>query len=348
MWPGLECRVGWPRRVATTRRVAFFFVVLAIAAVPVVGVTQTKPLHLASTPWPPFTNAPGQARFALDLVHKALERIGIAADTTIVEEGTLTPALLDGRFDGSAALWRDEERDRRLVYSQPYLQNRLLLVGRRGSDVSATALAGLSGKRIALVNGFSYGEVVKNTIGPTYVPSSSEEESLQKVLAGDADYALMDELVVQYLVRNHPEEVKARLALGSVPLLVRPLHFAVRRDVADAQSIVDRFDVEVRKMIADRSYHHLLQLEWIDADVDGDGRIESVPASDQAGQTPPDRRYELMTTTAPVSQPASNRRFYIGGQVYDGWSNVPSRYKVGDPTRTPWGSTVAPVFSFRW
>ena len=40
-----------------------------------------------------------------------------------------------------------------LIYSQPYLENRLILVGRQGSDVSATSLASgspwLPGMRMA-------------------------------------------------------------------------------------------------------------------------------------------------------------------------------------------------------
>jgi polar amino acid transport system substrate-binding protein len=348
MWRGLEQGIGWAHRLLSARRVVILLAVMAIGAAPLRGTAQTKQLHLASTPWSPFTNPPGQPRFAIDLVHAALGRVGITADTTIVEEGTLTPALVAGKFDGSAALWKDDERVMSLVYSQPYLQNRLVLVGRRGSDVSATALDRLVGKRIAIVAGYSYGDAVMNSKGPTYVPASTVEESLQKVLSGDADYTLMDELVVQYLFRNHPEEVKTRLAVGSVPLLVRSLHFAVRRDLTDARSIVDRFNAELRRMIADRSYHRLLQVEWIEADVDGDGRTESVPASDQAGRNPPDYRYELITAPAPVTQPASNRRFYVGGQVYDSWANVPDQYKIGTTTKTPWGGTVIPAFSFKW
>ena len=68
-----------------------------------------------------------------------------------MDESRLTPSLLSGEFDGSAALWKDTERERALIYSEPYLENRLILVGRQGSDVSATTLAGLASKRIALV-----------------------------------------------------------------------------------------------------------------------------------------------------------------------------------------------------
>lgn len=323
---------------------------LATGATAQTAQTTTKPaaLHLGSTPWSPFTNASGKPRYAIDLVEAALRRLGISSETAIVPEGALTAALLEGRFDGSPALWRDPEREAKLVYSKPYLENRLVLVARRGDDVSAPALPALAGKRIALVDGYAYGDALQVPRGPTYVAASTVEQSLEKVLAGDADYVLMDELVVQYLLTNYPEEVKTRLAIGTEPLLVRTLHFALRRSVIGAESIVARFDAEMTKMIADRSYQLLLRVGWMEADVDGDGRTELVPASDQAGETPPARRYELVTVTASKPQPEAPKRFFLGGQVYEGWTNVPEKYKVMDTNRTPWGSQVAPIFSFEW
>jgi hypothetical protein len=214
--------------------------------------------------------------------------------------------------------------------------------------VSAPALPALAGKRIALVDGYAYGDALQVPRGPTYVPAGTVEESLEKVLSGEADYVLMDALVVEYLLAHNPEEVKTRLAIGTEPLLVRTLHFALRRSVPAAESIVARFDAEITKMIADRSYHLLLRVGWMEADVDGDGRTELVPASDRAGQDPPVRRYEHVTVTTPATKPEGPKRFFLGGQVYEGWTNVPDRYKVMDANRTPWGSQVAPVFSFKW
>ena len=311
--------------------------------------TTSKPaaLHLGSTPWSPFTNAPDKPRYAIDLVEAALKRLGISAETAIVPEGTLTSALLEGKFDGSPALWRDPERESKLVYSKPYLENRLVLVARKGDDVSAPALPALAGKRIALVDGYAYGDALKVPRGPTYVAASTVEQSLEKVLAGEADYALMDELVVQYLLTNYPNEVKTRLAIGTEPLLVRTLHFALRRNVIGAESIVARFDAEITKMVADHSYQLLLKLGWVEADIDGDGRTELVPASDQAGG-PPVRRYEAVTVTANKPKPDAPKRFFLGGQVYEGWTNVPEKYKVMDGLKTPQGSQIAPVFSFKW
>ena len=329
---------------------AWLGAVVIVVATPA-AVQQKQMLHLVSTVWPPFTNAAGQPRLAVDLVHEGLRRVGVDAETTMVDDGALTPSVLTGKFDGSAALWRDAERERRLIYSQLYLQNRLVLVGRKGSDVSATTLAQVApGKRIALVEGFAYGDVLAAMKGPAYVPSRSVEDSLRKVLDGDADYTLMEELVIEYLTRDYPKESSDRLAIGATALLTRSLHFAVRREVPNAQQIVDRFNAELTKMVADRTYHRLLQIPWIEADVDGDGRTETVAASDQAGPNPPSRQYQLVTSTATstTTKPPTQQRFYFGGQVWEGWSSVPARFKVGDPSKTPWGSTVSPIFAFKW
>src|SRR6188768_40506 len=130
-----------------------------VAASAVVLVTaQAAPLRLVSTAWPPFTNAPGQPRFALDLVEAALGRIGMKSTTAIVEPAAFTSSLL-GESDGSAAAWRDAERERALLFSKPYLENRLVLIARKGTDVSAATLGALKGKRVAVVEGYSYGDI---------------------------------------------------------------------------------------------------------------------------------------------------------------------------------------------
>jgi ABC-type amino acid transport substrate-binding protein len=307
-----------------------------------------KPLRLASTPWSPFTNEPGKARFALELVHAALEHAGIPANTTIVEEGKLTAALLKGEYDGSAALWKDPERERTLLYSKPYLENRLILVGRKGSDVSATKLSALKGKRVALVETYAYGDAISDKSGPTFVRSTSEEVSLQKVLSKDAEYTLLDELVVEYILKNYPGPAKDFLAFGSTPLLVRTLHFAVRKDLPNAASIIDKFNSELPVLIADHTYNRLLQLDWIQADVNGDGKLENVPIGDQAGAMPPDHSYKLVTVPSTTQDSTNSTGFFVGGKVYQNWSTVPDAFKLAGPNDTLSGGTKFSIFSFKF
>jgi polar amino acid transport system substrate-binding protein len=337
-------RYHFSSRRGERRRVpAVLFLSLAVASL---VSAQAIPLRLVSTAWPPFTNEPGQPRFALDLVEAALGRIGLRTNTTIVDAARFTPALLDGGFDGSAAAWKDPERERVLLFSQPYLENRLILVGRRGNDVSAAALSALKGKRIAIVEGYAYG--IDET-GPTFVPSRSEEDSVRLLLDGVVDYTLMDELVVQYIVNNYADQARTRLQLGSTPLVTRQLFLAVRRTRPDAESIINGFNAQLRGMIADRTYHRLLHVDWIRADVDGDGLAEFVPQSDRPGPLAPQHAYALVSTEQPAPQSATTQPgFYFGGNIYRDWAAVPDRFKVDDFNGPDPDRSTASIFRFTW
>ncbi len=313
------------------------------------------PLALVSTVWPPFTNEPGQARFALDLVEAALKRTGRTARTTIVTPAQFSTSLTSGPYDGSAAVWKDAERERVLVFSRPYMENRLVLVGRHGADVSARAMSDLKGKRIGLVEGYAYGDETENA-GAVLVRSSSEEDSLALLLKGTVDYTLMDDLVVDYIVRNHPNESATRLQIGST-LVKRELYLAIRRSRPDAEAIIADFNSQLTGMIADRTYHRLLHVDWITADINGDSIPEYVPVDDRAGRTEPQRVYALFSSPQssigaappkPGSDPQVKPGFYVGGNVYTDWASVPQSYKV-DTSRPPDARrSTASIFHFKW
>jgi polar amino acid transport system substrate-binding protein len=331
-----------------TRWAGATLLILPFAAICLVAAAQA-PLALVSTAWPPFTNAPGQPRFALDLVEAAFGRIGLTAKTTIVPAAEFSSSLLAPGFDGSAAAWKDPDRERVLMFSQPYLENRLVLVGRRGDDVSAKALTDLKGRRVAIVEGYSYGDSVESA-GPLFLRSASEEDSLARLLKGAVDYALMDDLVVQYIVNNYPKEAGTRLQIGSTPLVTRELFLALRRTRPDAESIITRFNAQLRGMIADGTYHRLLHVDWIRADVNGDGVPEYVPRTDRPGPAEPQRIYALFSAqeAAAPTQTPTTPGFYVGGNIYRDWASVPGSYKSGgsqppDPRRS-----TASIFKFTW
>jgi len=333
----------------TGGRVAAAMVILACAASSLVGSAQTAPLALISTLWPPFTNEPGQPRFALDLVEAALGRFDVSAKTTLVSAADFTPSLLGGKFDGSAAAWKDPEREAVLIFSRPYLENRLVLVGRHGADVSAKKLADLTGKRIAVVGGYSYGGVI-DTAGPVLVRSASEEDSLARLLKDEVEYTLMDELAVEYLVRNYPNESATRLQIGATSLITRELHLALRRSRPDAASIISRFNAQLRSMIADRTYHRLLHVDWIQADMNDDGVAELVPASDQPGPLVPAHSYVLFSRQQPQAkvQTPDKTGIYVGGSIYSDWAHVPEKYKAMHPQDSDSRRSTASIFTFKW
>ncbi|MGF1468852.1 MAG: substrate-binding periplasmic protein [Sandaracinaceae bacterium] len=292
-------------------------------------------LHLASTPWPPFVDEPGEPRIAIEIVRRALVRSGRGAAQEIVPNGTLTGALRAGTYDGTAAIWRGEERERFLLYSRPYLENRIVLVGRAGSDVSAVSLSELAGKRIGIVEGYAYGEMVTEAQGPVLVEAETVTEHLQAIIDGELDYALVDDLEVHHLFEEYREQARGAFAVGTVPLARRTLHFAVRRDLADAERIVADFNRAVLEMLGDGTYNEVLGLLWIRTDVDQDGRYELVFGGDRAGEAPPEDSYDLMLEEGPTERPREPERFRVNGQNYDRWDDIPEEYRTPGEDQVP-------------
>jgi ABC-type amino acid transport substrate-binding protein len=278
--------------------------------------------------WPPFTNTADQPRLAIDLVDGALDRAGITATTSIVDFGAVILGLQDGSFDGSGALWRTRERENILHFSEPYLENRLVLVGKAGSDVTAARLTDLPGKRIAVVGTYAYGETVRTAKEPLFIKGQNDQENLEKLLTGEVDYMLVDELLIRYVLQHQKSEAAKYLQIGSTPLIRRTLHFAVRKNLPGSTAIVEKFNAEIKTMLADGTYNNILRLNWIRADVDGDGKTELVPMNARAGIIPPTAGYRILAhdqTERPVDE---SDRYFIDGQAYEGWDNVPERYKL--------------------
>jgi len=344
-------RVGWLVGLLLVAAV----MILACASsppAPVVPESHAKKLRLVSTKWLPFTGPEGEPRVALSLTETALERAGYEATTDFVADGELSPKLQRGDYDGSGAMWRSDDREQYLLYSKAYLENRLVLVARKGGDVSAHSLKELKGKSVALVAGYAYGEAVDSATETHFVRGASSHDNLQALLSGKVDYVLLDDLVVAYLFEQQSKDARARLEAGNVPLVTRTLHFAVRKEVPDAQQIIDRFNDAIAGMVGDGSYNKALQLTWIRVDVDGDGREELVPQGNHLGSAPPERSYALFSpatvaaATATVSPavlsnapPAggahletSNERvrYYVNGRFYDTWQEVPEKLR-GEP-----------------
>lgn len=295
----------------------------------VLGFGQNTKLNLASDVWPPFTDVAANKSVALDLVRVALARTGVQGHMEIVDVKQVMNSIYSKKFDGSAALWYSDERAAHLLFSEPYLENRLILVGKKGSDVSADTISKLSGKRIAVVESYAYGSLLDEAVGLELVKGNSDQQNLERLLKGEVDYMLADALLIEYVLKNQSKEAAQYLEIGTNTLLRLPLHFAIRRDIPDADKIIENFNKEIKKMLADGVYNQILQLNWISSDVDGDGLAELVLIGDKAGTKAPMNIYSVLS---PGGVGSRGSQYLIEGKLYSSWESVPKKYKVPQGT----------------
>jgi ABC-type amino acid transport substrate-binding protein len=294
------------------------------------GLAQTTELKLISDVWPPFTNVETEDSFATDLVKEALNRINIQVTIEITEFSNIITDINSGKFEGSAALWLTEEREKNYIFSKPYLQNQLILVGHKGKDMSKVSFSELKGKRIGVIENYAYGNELYEDKGIIVVSGESNQDNLENLLSNKIDYMLVDALLIQYMLKYQVNDVSEYLAIGSEPLLIKSLHFVLRKDISNSEQIISRFNVEIQNMISDGTYHKILNLNWIQTDIDGDGNMELVLKGNEAGIKAPKIAYGVTTETADIMRINRPDRYYINGVMYNGWENVPTRFKVED------------------
>jgi len=288
---------------------------------------QQQDLKLVADVWPPFTNAEGEKSILSDLVQEALEGIQIKSSMKILEFNEVLDQVNSGKYDGSPGLWISPERQEKYYFSKPYLYNQLVLVGKKGSDVSADTFKELEGKKIGVINNYAYGDF-ENNKEIVIVPGISNQKNLENLLSDKIDYMLVDALLIQYMLKHQLNDVTQHLAIGQNPLLVKSLHLALGKKVENAEEILNQFDEQIAQMVANGSFNELLELNWIKADIDGDGNMELVLGSNMAGSSAPQNIYGLMLDSSYKNQKNGPTRYYVDGKLYEDWDNIPKSYKL--------------------
>jgi len=296
------------------------------------------PVKLVSDVWPPFTDEDKKPHEALDLVQGALQRAGVRSTSTIITFSAALAGLQQGKFDGSAALWKTPEREAYLLFSKPYLENRLLLVARKGESVAFSRVGELRGKRLALTRGYGYGDAVTKAAGVQIVYRDSDTECLRAVLAKEADYLLLDELMVRHLYAFYADKANDLIVPGLTPIVRYPLHFALRKDFPDAAKLMADFDRNIQRMQADGTYNVVLHVPWIATDTNGDGVPEFVTTKKKllppSGGDPAKNFASYPVFYPEPTAPNMNRAptYLVDGKSYNTWGDAATTLNRAGPT----------------
>ncbi len=154
--------------------------------------------------WPPFNfTRNGLAMgLSIDYMNLLAKRIGISVEYITGSWSELLNLAKDKKLDVMLNIAKTPTRENYLLFTQPYIENPEVLVSKNGADY--THIEAMSGKKIAYPKDFFYGEML-TTNYPDVVkyPVDGSLQSLLIVLAGQADAALIEAAVADYLIREH-------------------------------------------------------------------------------------------------------------------------------------------------
>jgi polar amino acid transport system substrate-binding protein len=252
--------------------------VLVVIAISLFTSAEAKdPLLLSNDIWPPFILEGNEQGTAEKLVCQALSLSGWPCTVEVKDWEIVLQEARIGAIDGIPAVWRNPDREQYLMFSEPYLSNRIVPVVSNRSLVTIKSAADLSGLRVALVADYAYGQTIER-LQSTFneVKAKNSQEALKLVKSGQADAALVDELVARDLLDRPTMD---SLMLADTVLAFRDLHFAVSRQNPRAEEIIADFQRGYKQMLSDGTVNEILNVDWLATDFGQSGKLNVVMRS---------------------------------------------------------------------
>lgn len=162
----------------------------------------------------------------------------------------------DAAFAGYFPAYYTEERARNCWFSQPMARSTLGLAYLRNAPLHWEHLADLEGMRIGVVAGYSNGREFDDLVkaGRLQIdPSPGDAFNLKKLLAGRVRVAVVDRMVMRYLLLTDPElkPERERFAFHETPLAELTLHVCFQRTPA-GQRLQEEFDAALKRVDIDK------------------------------------------------------------------------------------------------
>lgn len=213
----------------------------------------------ALTGYPPYSDEDlPEKGFANDLLVQAMRRSGHAVRIVMLPWARALDEAASGRYDIIPALWRTEEREEILVFSAPFIMNRLVFAKPASSDFEFTSLDSLTGRTVGTVIGYAYDEAFLDSTDFVRDPARDVVLNLRRLAAGRIGLTLDDEQVLTHLLNTTLKDLKGQIALTRGALVERGLYMGFPKARPDAARLAEDFNRGLAGMREDGSYAALL------------------------------------------------------------------------------------------
>lgn len=223
----------------------------------VATVASAQAIRVVGDSWPPYVDKtlPDNG-LAVAIVDAGLRKSGYTPDFRVAQWSKALAGAKAGLYDVVAAIWYSDERNDTLLFSEPFLENRVYFVKRRGSPVRFSNLNELSAYRIGVVRDFSYGPEIDN-LSALKIPNNYVVQMLLGVVSGSLDLAVVEERVALFEMNRYMSNQAQDLEFVGQPVSVRGLRIAASRVYPGNEKLIADFNAAIEEMKTDGSFEKI-------------------------------------------------------------------------------------------
>jgi len=214
-----------------------------------------QPISIVSSQWPPYVDdAAPEKGLAVELVNKALQRKGYQSRLHIDSWQRALEGVQIGVFDATCAIWKTAEHEQDLLFSEPYLNNKVSFIKKKSLATDYAHLSDLTGFVIGVLRGYAYNEQFTQSRALIKIPANHIIQNLHKLNKGSIDLTVGDERAIQYALEKYLPMHASSFEFLTPPLAYKKLYLAVSKSNKSAQAIINDFNQAIKEMKQDGSY----------------------------------------------------------------------------------------------
>ena len=233
---------------------------LLLAVIPLISLAD--PVRMLANTSPPYADRklPEQG-LALELVSHIMKRAGYETDISIEIWSRAMEGVRIGLYDALATAWYNEERARDFLFSEPYLESRLIMVKLRSNPYPVDQLADLRGARLGVRSDYAYGIDFDAIPGLRLVEENHLIQNLLNLLNGSVDVVIGDQRTMALQLNEYLQQQRHKFEVLPIELPSRARHVAASRALAGSEQMVADFNRALAEVKKDGS-HAAIVAKW--------------------------------------------------------------------------------------
>jgi len=229
-----------------------FFALLALQA-------QAQKISLVVNTWPPYidTALPDDG-LAMKIVKTAFKRAGYTPEVRVQKwEKALEGSEL-GVYDVVGAIWKTKARQGKLLYSNSYLMNNIVLVARVNSQIKFDSLNDLQGVLVGVLKDYEYDEKFMKDPKILKFQANRLTQNLIAVQNGKLDLAVADKRLAMYELKHFMGNNSSEFQFLPKNLSTRKLYIAAPIENSESKKIIAKFNQGLAAIKKDGTYQKIL------------------------------------------------------------------------------------------
>lgn len=205
-------------------------------------------LELAANYWEPFTGDELEGNgIASQIVISTLEKLGYKVNVRFYPWARAYKMVSEGSADGIVAIWHTRDRAQKILFSEPYLTNRIVFIKQRRFNFDYSGLSSLDDLIIGVGREYDYNDAFSTANNFKRVEVTRFSQSLEMLYRGRIDLAVTDERIALFHIARSPksEAIKRDIDFVSTALDELPLYFGMSKHNANASKIIEQFNAAI-------------------------------------------------------------------------------------------------------